>query len=63
MNDLTIEVPKGSITVLLGPNGAGKTTAIRTITGALEPQTGSVSVFGLDPSSAMARRFAAAVAS
>ena len=51
LNNLTIQVPKGSITVLLGPNGAGKTTAIRTITGALEPQTGSVSVFGLDPSS------------
>ncbi len=47
--DLTIQVPKGSITVLLGPNGAGKTTAIRMITGALSPATGSVRVFGLDP--------------
>lgn len=49
LTNLTIEVPRGSITVLLGPNGAGKTTAIRMITGALDPQQGSVSVFGLDP--------------
>ena len=49
LNDLTIEVPVGRITVLLGPNGAGKTTAIRTITGALTPDEGSVSVLGLDP--------------
>lgn len=51
LTNLTIEVPKGSITVLLGPNGAGKTTAIRMITGALSPNEGKVSVFGLDPSS------------
>ncbi len=51
LTNLTIEVPKGKITVLLGPNGAGKTTAIRMITGALEPQEGSVRVFGLDPAS------------
>ncbi len=52
LSNLTIEVPKGSVTVLLGPNGAGKTTAIRMITGALEPQNGTVSVFGLDPGGA-----------
>ena len=42
-------MPEHSITVLLGPNGAGKTTAIRMITGALKPDSGSVRVFGLDP--------------
>ncbi len=52
LTNLTIEVPKGSISVLLGPNGAGKTTAIRMITGALEPDSGTVSVFGADPGSA-----------
>lgn len=50
LTNLTIEVQKGSISVLLGPNGAGKTTAIRMITGALTPDTGSVTVFGIDPS-------------
>jgi ABC-type multidrug transport system ATPase subunit len=47
--DCTIVVPTGTITVLLGPNGAGKTTAIRTITGALLPDRGTVRSFGLDP--------------
>ena len=51
LTNLTIEVPRGSITVLLGPNGAGKTTAIRMITGALVPDQGAVSVFGIDPGS------------
>ena len=48
--DLSLEAPKGSVTVLLGPNGSGKTTAVRTITGALGPDAGQVEVFGLDPS-------------
>jgi ABC-2 type transport system ATP-binding protein len=47
--DLSLEAPKGSVTVLLGPNGSGKTTAVRTITGALRPDAGRVEVFGLDP--------------
>jgi ABC-2 type transport system ATP-binding protein len=51
LNDLTIQVPRGSISVLLGPNGAGKTTAIRMITGALGPDHGTSRVFGLDPTS------------
>jgi ABC-2 type transport system ATP-binding protein len=49
LTDLDLQVPRGRITVLLGPNGAGKTTAIRLITGALGPDTGSVRTFGLDP--------------
>jgi ABC-2 type transport system ATP-binding protein len=48
--DLSLEVPLGSVTVLLGPNGAGKTTALRVITGALAPEAGAVSVFGIVPS-------------
>lgn len=47
--DLNLRVPSGQITVLLGPNGAGKTTAIRTITGAFNPDSGVIKVFGLDP--------------
>ncbi len=46
---LTIKVPPGRVSVLLGPNGAGKTTAIRMITGALTPHSGTSRVFGIDP--------------
>ena len=49
LDEANISVPAGSITVLLGPNGAGKTTAIRVITGALEVDAGTVSVFGTNP--------------
>src|SRR5262249_17470484 len=49
LTDLTLAVPSSRITVLLGPNGAGKTTAIRMITGALNPDGGTVRTFGLDP--------------
>ena len=46
---LDLDGAAGTITVLLGPNGAGKTTAIRMITGALDPDAGTVRTFGLDP--------------
>ena len=46
---LDLVVGHAAITVLLGPNGAGKTTALRMMTGALEPDAGTVRTFGLDP--------------
>jgi ABC-type multidrug transport system ATPase subunit len=49
LDDLSFCVPAERITVLLGPNGAGKTSAIRSITGALSPAVGAISVFGADP--------------
>jgi ABC-type multidrug transport system ATPase subunit len=49
VDDLSLTVPAGTVTVLLGPNGAGKTTTIRLITGALAPDAGIVRTFGLDP--------------
>jgi ABC-2 type transport system ATP-binding protein len=49
VNDMTMTVPAGTVTVLLGPNGAGKTTTVRLVTGALAPNSGRIRVFGLDP--------------
>ena len=49
LENLNLSVAEGQVTVLLGPNGAGKTTAIRMITGALAPDTGTAKTFGMNP--------------
>lgn len=46
LNDVSIQVPKGSIFGLLGPNGAGKTTLIRIINQITIPDTGRVYLDG-----------------
>lgn len=46
LNNVSIEVPKGSIFGLLGPNGAGKTTFIRIINQITMPDTGKVFLDG-----------------
>jgi len=48
VDDLTIQVPKGSVCGLLGPNGSGKTTTIRMLCGLLTPTAGRASVVGHD---------------
>src|SRR5262245_32304203 len=47
--DVTLAIPRGVVFGLLGANGAGKTTLIKHLLGLLRAQSGSVSVFGLDP--------------
>ena len=51
---VSMAVPEGQIVSLLGANGAGKTTVLKTISGAMDPQKGSViyqgeSIRGQDP--------------
>lgn len=46
LNNVSINVPKGSIFGLLGPNGAGKTTLIRIINQITMPDTGTVTLDG-----------------
>ncbi|MFL5752080.1 MAG: ABC transporter ATP-binding protein [Bacteroidia bacterium] len=46
LNDVSIEVPEGSIFGLLGPNGAGKTTLIRIINQITGPDSGQVFLNG-----------------
>ena len=43
---VSLSVPKGQIVSLLGANGAGKTTVLKTISGAMDPQKGSVTFAG-----------------
>lgn len=42
LEDISLEVPRGSITVLLGRNGAGKTTTLKSILGLTPPREGEV---------------------
>ncbi len=42
LDDISLEVPAGSLTALLGPSGSGKSTLLRVIAGLETPDTGSV---------------------
>lgn len=48
LNDVSFNFDKGEIFGLLGPNGAGKTTLVRILTTILEPDSGTVKLFGKD---------------
>ena len=48
INNITLNVPRGSIYGFLGPNGCGKSTTIRVLTGLLSPSEGNVDVLGLE---------------
>jgi len=45
---VSLEVNEGSIVTILGANGAGKTTVLKTISGAMDPQKGSVTFDDVD---------------
>lgn len=47
--DVSFDVHEGEIFGLLGPNGAGKTTTVECVQGLRDPDSGQVSVLGLDP--------------
>ena len=46
VRNLSLQVPSGTVYGLLGPNGAGKTTTIRMILDIIEPDSGTISIFG-----------------
>jgi branched-chain amino acid transport system ATP-binding protein len=51
---VSFEVERGSIVTILGANGAGKTTVLKTVSGVMDPQKGSIvfegrDIRGLDP--------------
>ena len=48
VSELTFDIEEGSVFGLLGPNGAGKSTTVMMLCGLMKPDSGSISVFGLD---------------
>jgi energy-coupling factor transport system ATP-binding protein len=56
LDRVSLRVPKGDFLALVGANGAGKTTLALHAAGVLRPPRGTVSVDGIDVSSAPARR-------
>ena len=48
LHNINVEVREGEFFTFLGPSGCGKTTTLRTITGFIEPVSGTVSVKGAD---------------
>ncbi|TDD95801.1 ABC transporter ATP-binding protein [Jiangella asiatica] len=51
VDDVSFTVEEGEIFGILGPNGAGKTTTVECIEGLRRPDSGTVTVLGLDPTS------------
>ena len=54
LRGVSFSVPAGAIVTILGANGAGKTTILKTVSGVMDPQKGSVlfdgrPIHGLDP--------------
>ncbi len=57
IDELTLDIPVGSVYGLVGPNGAGKSTAFAIFATLVTPTSGTVEVLGLDPTrDAMALR-------
>src|SRR3954452_21766451 len=48
LDDVTVDIPSGSLTALLGPSGGGKSTLLRVIAGLEQPDSGSVEISGED---------------
>ncbi|RAV07865.1 ABC transporter ATP-binding protein [Mycolicibacterium sp. GF69] len=48
VDDLSLEVPEGTLTVFVGPSGCGKTTSMRMINRMIESTSGTLTVGGRD---------------
>jgi sulfate transport system ATP-binding protein len=48
LDDVTVEVPDGSLTAVLGPSGSGKSSLLRIVSGLEQPDSGRVEIGGAD---------------
>lgn len=48
VDGLSLTIDRGEFYALLGPNGAGKTTTLRMVAGLLKPNSGEISICGIN---------------
>jgi ABC-2 type transport system ATP-binding protein len=53
VREIDVSIGRGETVALLGPNGAGKSTTIDMLLGLAEPDGGTVSLFGMQPTAAV----------
>ena len=51
LDNVSVNIPTGSLTALLGPSGGGKSTLLRIIAGLEQPDSGSIEIAGADSTS------------
>lgn len=55
LSDISLSLPNGALVAIVGASGAGKTSLVDLMLGLLKPDSGSVSISGLNPISAISK--------
>lgn len=55
LENVSLDIEQGEFAAIIGPNGSGKTTLIKLMMGMLEPERGTIGMFGTTPPAARGR--------
>ena len=48
LRDVSLDFPAGSVTAIIGPNGSGKTTLMKSVLGLVKPDSGELTINGVN---------------